>query len=628
MMDIQGGYTGKILRVDLTRKTSEIESLSLDLVRNFRGGAGINAALAYKELEKFGDPLSPENKMIFGLGPLVGTIVPGAGKGNLTTRSPHRKFIGISGHGLFGMLKFAGFDHLVISGQAETPTLLKIEDNRVSFLDADTLWGLDVFDTTDRVWERLGDRFHVTCIGPAGENLVRDSSMITNKYATFARTGTGAVMGSKNLKALAIHGSGGIAVADKNRFLKAVKKVYQILRADPNLLNWRKYGTLISMEIFSQLGLYASKNYQSAFHEDLLDRFPVDEFVDTLKKADLACQACPVGCKHHLNFDSIGENGSGLAVSCMNSVMQAFGNFCLVNGWKEAVRCAEIAARMGLDFVSVGSLISFVFELYDRGLIKDKDTGGQPLRWGDGKVIRDLTRKIALREGLGEVLADGIEHAVKTLGPETAPYAMHSKGLGILYDPRVRLESTEIFSQFTNVRGYVSNVSISMVERTPDQIRRYCSRIGLSPDAIDRIVSSDGYNVGRLNKWTEDVTSVLEILGICMFPPYQRLSLDLWAEIYSATTGIETSRKDLIAAAENMWNVRRAYNLREGASHLDDICPERFFKEPISVGSRRLEPLDKSRFLELVRSYYEERGWDPETGKPPFEKLVGVGILG
>ena len=626
-MNIRGGYTGKVLRIDLTRKTSEIQTLPIELVRNFRGGAGINMALAYKELERLGDPFSPENKMIFGLGPLVGTMVPGSGKGNLTTRSPHRKFIGISGHGLFGMLKFAGFDHLVISGCAEAPTLLKIEDDRVSFLEADTLWGLDTFETTDRVWQRLGERFHVTCIGPAGENRVQDSSMITNKYATFARTGVGAVMGSKNLKALAIHGSGGVDVADRNRFLKAVKNIYRALRADPNLLNWRKYGTLISYEIFSRLGLYAAKNYQIAFHEDLLNRMPLDDFIENCKEGDVACQACPVGCKHHLNFGGHGEPRTRLAVSCMNSVIQSFANFCLVNGWKEAIRCAETSARMGLDFMSVGGLISFALELYDRGLITDKETDGQSLHWGDAEAVRDLTRKIAHREGLGAVLADGLETAARTLGLETEPYAMHTKGLGVLYDPRVRLESTEVFSQFTNVRGDSSNVSVAMVKRTPDQIRRYCKRIGLPPDAIDRIVQETGYNVGRLNKWTEDVTSVLEILGICMFPPYQRLSLDLWAEVYSAATGLETTRDDLIAAAENMWDLRRAFNLREGASHLDDTCPDRFFKEPISVGTTRLEPLDKNHFRGFVQAYYDERGWDPKTGTPPLQKLAGIGML-
>jgi len=625
-MHILGGYTGNVLRIDLTRKTSEIQTLPIELIRNFRGGAGINMALAYKELERLGDPFSPENKMIFGLGPLVGTMVPGSGKGNFTTRSPHRKFIGISGHGLFGMLKFAGFDHLVISGCAKTPTLLKIEDNRVSFLEADGLWGLDTFETTDRVWQRLGERFHVTCIGPAGEHRVKDSSMITNKYATFARTGVGAVMGSKNLKALAIHGSGGVAVADRNRFLRGVKNIYRALRADPNLLNWRKYGTLISYEIFSRLGLYAAKNYQIAFDEDLINRMPLDDFMENCKEGDVACQACPVGCKHHLNFGGNGEPRTRLTVSCMNSVIQSFANFCLVDGWKEAIRCAETSARMGLDFMSVGGLISFALELYDRGLITDKETGGQSLHWGDGEAVRELTRKIAHRQDLGAVLAEGLDSAAKTLGLETAPYAMHTKGLGVLYDPRVRLESTEVFSQFTNVRGDSSNVSVAMVERTPDQIRRYCTRIGLPPDAIDRIVQETGYNVGRLNKWTEDVTSVLEILGICMFPPYQRLSLDLWADVYSAVTGLETTRDDLLAAAENMWDLRRSFNLREGASHLDDTCPERFFKEPISVGTKRLKPLDKNHFQGLVQAYYDERGWDPKTGTPLAQKLADLGM--
>ncbi len=625
-MGPMGGYTGRLLRVDLTRKKAHVERIPEELLLHFRGGAAINAALAFMELEPFGDPFAPDNEMIFGLGPLVGTMVPGSGKGNVTARSPLRKFIGISGHGLFGMLKFAGYDHLIVTGRAAKPTVLKIENSNVEFLDAGDLWGQDVFDTTDLLWQALGDRFHVTCIGPAGEHLVRDAGLITNKYAAFARTGMGAVMGSKNLKAVALYGSGGIGVADRNRFLKVVKNIYRILRADPNLLNWRKYGTLISLEAFSRLGLYASKNYQTAYREELLEKFPLEEFVELFKNGDVACQGCPIGCKHHIDFQASNGTRNRLAVSCMNSVMQSFGTFCLVDGWGETIQCAETAARLGLDFMSVGNLISFIMELNQRGLLKGGDAEETLPVWGDGPSVRTWIRKIAYREGLGDVLAEGLDRAAEALGPETLPYAMHSKGLGVLYDPRARLGSTEIFSQFTNVRGYISNVSVAMVERTAEQIRRYCSKIGLPEDAVERIVSDDGYNVARLNKWTEDVTSVLEILGICQFPPYQRLPLELWAEACTAVTGIETGRDDLLRAAENMWHVRRAFNLREGAETADDTCPERFFKETAPAGESGFGPLDREKFQQLVRDYYDERGWSSQTGGPPSARMAELGM--
>ncbi len=622
-----GGYAGSILHIDLTSRTHRTEPLPEELTARFVGGAGINAALALELLEPGADPFAPDNSAIFGLGPLVGTLVPGAGKGNLTARSPYGRFLGISGHGRFGALKYAGYDHLVITGRADRPTVVSVADDRVSFLDADDLWGRDVFETTDRIWARLGERTDVTCIGPAGENRVYDAALITNKYAAFARSGMGAVLGSKNCKAIAVSGTGGVRVADRKRFLKASRSLFDLVRSDRNLLEWRRLGTLISLETFARMGLYAKRNFQSAYDEGLLEHFGVEGFARGVKEGDVACLGCPVGCKHHVRVAGAGGTEVRMAVSCMNAVMQSFGTFCALEGWPEVVRCAEQAARMGLDFMSTGSLISFAMELQQRGLLTPEDTGGLCLEWGDGEAIREMIRRIGTRQGFGERLAQGLERAAQDLGAHAVPYAMQTKGLGLLYDPRVRLGSTEIFSQFTNVRGYISNVSVAMVERTPQQIRRYCERIGLPPETIDRIVSEDGYDVGRLNKWTEDVCTALEILGVCMFPPFQRLPLELWAEACSAATGIEIRAEDLLRASENLWHARRAYNLREGAGPGDDTCPERFFSEPVAAGSRRFEPVSREAFEGLVRSYYAERGWDEGTGEPPAAVLRDLGLL-
>ena len=625
-MGYSGGYAGKILKIDLTEQSVTTEPLPESLVVQFLGGAGVNAALAYELLKPEEDPFASGNSLIFGAGPLVGTMVPGAGKCNLTSRSPIKKFMGISGHGLFGMLKFAGYDHLIITGRAAEPVYLKIENDNVTFCPAGHIWGRDVFETTDAIWKESGPDFHVSCIGPAGEHLVRDAGVITNKYAAFARTGMGAVMGAKNLKGIALYGTQPVGVSDRLQFLKVVKKLFKGIRAHPNFLEWRKYGTLISLEVFARLGLYASQNYQSAFDESLLETFSLEGFISEVKNGDIACLACPVGCKHRLQVDGDSPSGNTFCISCMNSVMQSFGNFCLVSGWSEIAKCAETAVRMGLDFMSLGNLVAFVMELDQRGLL-DSSVGDElGLKWGDGDAVRELIRKIAYREGIGDILAQGLDEAAATLGHDIEKYAIHTKGLGVLYDPRVKLDSTEIFSQFTNIRGYLSNVSVAMVPRTKEQIQRYCTKIGLPPDAVKRITQGSGYNVARLNKWTEDVTSVMELLGVCEFPIFQRLPFYLWADLYTAVTGIETTPEQLIEISENFWTLRRVLNLRFGADSSDDTCPERFFTDSVTFGKQQVPPLNREQFSRLRADYYDERGWARDTGIPKREKLERLGL--
>ena len=319
--------------------------------------------------------------------------------------------------------------------------------------------------------------------------------------------------------------------------------------------------------------------------------------------------------------------GTKLSVGCMNAVIQTFGGWCSTENLEEVIKCAETGSRMGLDWFSSSNLISMVMELYQRGILTKEQVDGLEPKFGDGEVIRTLIRKISHREGIGNILADGLKKAAARLSPEAGKYAMSSKGLGVIYDPRIALHSTEIFSQFTNVRGHASNVSIAMVPRTPDQIRRYCVRLGLPEDAIARIVNDKGYNVARLTKWVEDLTSVLNNLGVCYFPLYQRLPTSTWADLYSAVTGIEVTFDDLIEMSENYWDLQKAYNLREGATHDDDSVPERFVTEEIRIADKKvMPPLDKAYVRELMDDYYEERGWDRKTGIPSKEKLARLGI--
>ncbi len=622
-MENYGGYTGKILYIDLSKKSFKEEQVPEEYIKNFIGGTGINTRLLFDLVDENTEPLSPENALCFGAGPFVGTIIPGSAKSNVCAKSPLNGLIGISGHGLFGKLKFAGYDHLVITGKSDYPVYIKINNNEVEFCNAQQIWGKDVWETTDCIWKEAGTEYEVSTIGPAGENLVKDAAIITNKYAAFARTGMGAVLGSKNVKAIAINGSKPVKVADPKKFSQIVEKLYEDLLSHPNFYNWRKYGTLISLETFAGMGIYAAKNYQEAAGTELLDNFSLDSFLE-IKEGDVACLACPIGCKHHLNLGS--KEDSPLAISCLNSAMQSYGTFCGSSGWPEVIQCAAIACRMGLDFFSTGGLIALVMELYERGIIKSTDVNNLDLKWGNTDAIKELIKMIAYKEGIGKALAEGLQKAPEMIGENANEYAIHVKGLGLLYDPRVRLQSTEIFSQSTNVRGHTSNVSITMVERTQEQIKKFCHKVGVPEQNINKILNEEGYNVARLTKWTEDVTLIMESLGMCFFPLYQRIDLGTWAELYTALTGRVTSLPDLITASENIWHLRRAFNIREGARRENDMWPKRFLSERVTMGNQQYMPLEFEKADWLISEYYDERGWESSTGEPSKEQLKSLGV--
>ncbi len=614
-----GGYVGRILEVDLTTSKFSEKPLLEEYIDKFLGGAGICAKLAYDLIPKGTEPLDEKNHMIFGLGPFVGTFVPGAGKGNLTSKSMIPKLIGISGHGLFGMLKFSGYDHLIIRGKSSEPVYLLIDDKKFEIRDAKDLWGKDVFETTDILWKRHGSEYNVSCIGVAGENRVFDSSIITNKYATFARTGMGAVMGGKNLKAIVLFGKNKIKVKNREKFIEAVSDIYKDVTSHPNFLEWRRFGTLISLETFAKMGLYANKNFTSAICEELFEYFPLREggFLEWVKEGDVSCLGCPVGCKHHIRIKKGPHKGTSLSISCVNSVFQSFGAFIDLKGWDEAIKCAETCARFGLDFMSVGNLLAMTAELFEKGIIDEKRTDGIRLSFGDGDAARKMIEKIAKREGFGDILADGIENAAERIGKDAKDYAISCKGLGLLYDPRVRLESTEIFSQFTNVRGYCSNVSIAMVKRTREQIERFLKRIGAPSDAIERVLDHpSGYNVARLTKWAEDVTTGMEILGLCQFPIYQRVNIEKYIKAYNYLTGRDITISDLYACSQRTWNIRKAFNVREGVGPEYDRLPKRFTKEEISIKGKLYKPIKEDEMKKLIEEYYDERGWDKKTGMP------------
>jgi aldehyde:ferredoxin oxidoreductase len=616
-MDKLGGYAGTILEIDLSTRRINKVPLTKELITTFLGGAGINARLAYDRIAPHSAPLSPENVLILGAGPLVGTMAPGASKSNITSKSPSSGFFGTSGSGDFAMqqLKYAGYDHVVISGKADRPVYLKI-DQDVEIRDAGHLWGKDTWAVTDAVWGELGRQYGVLAIGPAGENLVRDASVIGNKYSAFARTGMGAVMGSKNLKAFAVSGTGGVTVADPKRFARLATKLYREVQTIRIFRAFRQYGTLLSIGMSFDQGIIPFKNHREFPGPEYREAFALEKLMQGIDRSARSCPSCPVGCKHSFLGREEGEfKGLKLPISCAVVPFEQSVN-CGAKTWLQSLEYGEMCNRLGMDALSISGVVAMAMELYERGVITQNDTGGLALEWNADTLLR-LVRDIAYRRGFGNVLADGLIDSAQQIGRGAEDCALHFKGLSG-GDPRP-LVSTVWFGTVTNATGHASHINGTYFGQTGRGLARYCRRVGMADKDLERILEGStskpqGYKIGRLTKWAEDYSFALECLGFCQHGIYQEFDIGLWAEFYSAATGIELDGAGLLAAAGRGRDMRKAFNLREGATRKDDRIPRRFLTESLRVGDAVYPPLNSADLDQWITEYYEERGWDPLEG--------------
>lgn len=623
------GYAGNILYVNLTDGSVRKEPLGEDLARAFIGGMGIGGKLAYDLIKPGSDSLSPDNVLTYGAGPFVGTLVPGASKVDAIGKSPLIGFLGVAGCGnsIGVMLKYAGYDHLVITGRAETPVYLKIFDDEIQVHDASHLWGKGVWETTDALWEELGDCW-VSCIGPGGEALVRYACITDNKLGMYSRGGLGAVMGSKNLKAIAVRGTKGIQVADGRRFKKIVDEVRENIDKSRLTGMWRQLGFMMALDGYSATGLTLLKNFSQGY-EELPRLFSQQEYVDRIFESPYACTSCPVGCKATVNVKD--GKYAGLTFNISSPGAQVIWHtFSGVENWDEVVKCVEQQDIYGLDSAAVCGLVGFAIELYERGIITKEDTGGLELKW-NGETLRALTEKIVRREDIGDILAEGIVRACEKLGKGSEEYAMHVKGLNLALDLRGRLSSTEVFGQLTNPRGAHMDraTSLTFTPRKVESIKNYCLGIKVPQEAIERIFTDgpEGFNVARLTKWVEDYNSICISMGFCNRPPIaQYFNLETLTELYSAATGIEISPAELLKAGERIFNMHRAFNAREGARRRDDMPPRRTLKESLVISGKEIPPLSEGLVNQLLDEYYDEREWDKESGMATKQKLVSLGL--
>lgn len=613
----KGGYTGKILRINLTEQSAREEALPLEIARDFIGGAGFGIKYLFDGVKPGIDPLGPENKLIFASGPFSGTTIPCASRMAVASKSPLTNAVGVAlTGGYFPVeLKFAGFDALIIEGKAENPTYVWIKDGKAQFRSAKKVWGMRTTDCQQIIKNELNDQnVRIACIGPAGENLCRLACII-NELRAAGRKGLGAVMGSKNLKAIAVRGSGEIAIADKEKYKTAKDAFAKAMKESPVLYpQFSKLGTPMVVDHACAIGIFPGKNFSATGEFAPVDKIGVEAQL-TRNVGSEHCYGCPVGCSQ-VKVARTGAYAGIMAEGPEYETFYSFGGETGVENIDAIIAADRLADELGLDTMSAGVAIGFAMELYEKGILTKEDTGGIDLRFGNHEAMLTVLRMMAYREGIGGLLADGTKAAAKKIGKGSEKYAMHVKGLELpAYD--VRGAKAHGLNYATSYTGADHNRGYAFQEIFGIPI----------PHEVDRF-SAEGK--GKLTKWNQDVRS-----ATCDAPTMCAFLLDMavpaiatqnTADLLDAVSGLKLSAEDVQAVGERINNLARAFNVREGFTRDDDTLPERLMTEPLKAGASKGQFISKEELKKMLDEYYAERGWDIGTGTPTRAKLMQLGL--
>ena len=602
------GYNGRALVVDLTRRTSRWQALDADVLRRFIGGTGLGAYLLYEHCPPGVEPLSPENPLIFVTSPLVGSRLTTSSKFAVLTKSPLTGFIGdsLSSSFMATELKKAGCDALIITGKSEFPCLLSIDDGAVDFLDGSELMGLSTSETERAVKQRLGHRRRVACIGPAGENLVRFASITNDGGRQAARTGPGAVMGSKNLKAIAVKGTKSVPVYDADA-LNEIGSDLTRRSLGPATEKYRTLGTMANVSVFNSLATLPTRNFQQSTF-DGADGVSAEQFHESHFVKNAHCANCTIGCEKILVTSDKGKKAKG---RMEYESAFALGPLVGVADGNAVIRASTLCDELGMDTISVGATIAWAMECFERGMLTVEDTGGIDLRFGSGDELLECIRLIAEREGVGDLLAEGSLRASRVVGQGSDAWAMQVKGLEMPgYEPRSL--KTMALGLAVSTRGACHN-------RSSAYEADFSAR-------VNRLEVDD--ERGRITAEGEDFSAVLDSLIWCKF--LRKAFDDLYgesADIISHITGWDMSADELQLAGERINNLKKAFNIREGWTRKDDTLPQRVFAETLPTGVAAGVGLSRDDLDMMVDGYYRARGWN-EDGTIPDEKLRELELEG
>lgn len=612
------GYAGRILRIDLVRNRVRAIPTEKGLIKGFVGGRGFNSKTLYEEVPKDVDPLSPRNKLMFATGPLVGTSFPLGSRFNVSAKSPLTGILGDSNAGghFAAEMKFAGYDQIIIEGKSPTLSYVFIKDQEVKILDAEHLAGKDVIETTETIKKDCADsRVQVATIGPAAENLVLFAGIFANLARAAARTGMGTVMASKNLKALAIRGTGQIEIADPQAFWRITEEIEQQTYAHPQYAPRKLMGTTRILSLADKLGILPTRHYTSGTFESA-DDVSGERLAREYNVKNRACFSCIVPCSRMYVIpkgDYAGLYGEGPEYESLGSFTARVGNSNL----NLALKAVDLANRLGLDTITTAECISWAMELYEKGELTPKETDGLELTWGNGEAALALIERIAYRKGFGDVLAGGVRRAAERLG-KGKDIALQVKGLELIQaDPR-------------GLKGY--GLGYAVASRGGDHLRSE-PYLELSDDpelgkkmfgVADATLRLGYKGKGKLVRYFENWCAVIDCLEVCknLAENMELLPLDKAAQVTEAVAGFHFTGDSMFEVGERIVNLERTYLVREGITRKDDYLPERFLNEPAPNGNSKgavfeMEP--------MLNEYYAERGWN-SNGIPESDTLRRLGL--
>jgi aldehyde:ferredoxin oxidoreductase len=599
------GYAGKLLYVDLEKGTTRKRVLDSDLARKYVGGAGLAAKLLYDSVSEAIDPLSPKNVIVFASGPFTGTLLPMSGKWEVGAISPLTGIWGEANCGAWwgAELKFAGYDGLVIQGKSESPVYIFIDDDQVHIRSAKDIWGQSTSKTMSHLMKIHGGDIPVACIGQAGENLIKIASIISEHGGAAARCGLGAVMGSKNLKAVAVRGSKEIPFANLSKFMELVTKIKARIRENPTYVDMSKYGTGAWTESGEEIGDLPIKYWEG---NEWLEGSREISGTTTVKRypvKGIACYACSVGCGTAVKI-AFRSNEREWYFGPEYETLACFGSLCLNSDFKSIINAQKICDDYGIDCISTGGLVAFAMACKEKGLIPAEYLNGIDLSWGNTATITTLVEMIAKKESIGKILSEGVRGASHVFGEEASRLAVHVKGLApAMHDPRGKPGFALLYATSpigaSHGRGHVS-----LFDRTP-----------YTPDEV----AEKGFE-------GQNVAAFVDSAVLCKFGPLMKaFSLSDVAEMLTHITGWNTSEVELRKTGERIVNLKRLINLRQGMTSAQDTLPGMFLKTPRIIDKQKVVVQD--HYLnEAIHKFYQLHGWN-EEGIPTEEKLRELGLL-
>ena len=595
------GYRGQVLRVNLTTGQIKKETLDLQTAQKFIGGRGLGSYLLSKEIQPTVDALSPENKIFIVTGPLTGSPAPTPGRYMVVTKSPLTGTIACSNSGGFWgpELKNAGYDLIVLEGRAPKPMYLFIKDETVELRDATKYWGKLVSETTTQLLADVREpQARVLCIGPAGEKQSLIAAVMNDKCRAAGRSGVGGVMGSKNLKAIVVRGTGKVALADPEK----TKELLAILarKIKDNGVTGQglpTYGTAVLVNIINEAGMYPTRNFQQSYFPTA-NKASGEALADEYLTKRVACFRCPIACGRECEVGE--EKGEGPEYE----TLWAYSANCGVDKLDDVIRANNLCNEYGLDTISAGATIACAMELAEKGYIKPSEVNGPALKFGSSEAIIEWTRKMGAGEGLGAKLAQGSYRLAASYGVPELSMSVKKQELPA-YDPRgakgMALQYATSNRGGCHVRGYLISPEV----------------LGL-PEKIDRFATA---GKATWAKAFQDLTAVIDSLGLCLFTSFA-LNADDYRDLLNAIVGVNWTKEEMFTAGERIWNLERVFNLAAGIKPEEDTLPKRLLHDPITEGGSKGHV---AQLAEMLPAYYQERGWTPQ-GIPTKEKLAALAL--